>query len=125
MKLAQSPFSDQKTRRNASLMTPVTLDVTVATTATTFYTGLLGKFFLIRNMSVCNTTAADITVTITKGTSTWLSDLSVAGNTTVIIDGLADMLIHDDEDMTVIASADGLTLFGWGLQVEGGDSWMY
>lgn len=121
--IASSPFSEQKTRRNASLMTPVAFSVDVGTTATTIYTGLTGKFFLIRKMAVCNTTGAGITLSITKDTSTWLSNLSIAANTTVEVVGFSDMLMPDAEAMAATASALGLTLFGWGLQVEGGDTW--
>jgi len=123
MKLAQSPFSDQKQRRNASLMTPVAIDVAILTTATTIYTGLAGKFFLLRKMSVCNTTAGTITLSIIKASNTWLSSLSIAANTTVDVVGFSDILLPDAVDMAATASATGLQLFAWGLQVEGGDTW--
>jgi|LGVE01.1.fsa_nt_gb hypothetical protein len=122
--LSKAPFVEQETRRKASLITPVTFSIDLGAGATTIYTGLTGKFFLIREMSVCNTTTGALGLTVTEEANTWVNAHSVAANTTENIAGLSGILIIDGEDLAGLGSALGLTVFGWGLQIEGGDSWI-
>lgn len=121
-KLQATPI-DQNLRRQRNLSTPVAFSVDLSTGSTTIYTGLVGKFFLIREISVCNTTAGSRDLTITEDTNTWVEAQAVTANTTESIAGLCGMLIADGENLAGLGSNDGLTVFGWGLQIEGGDAW--
>ena len=117
----QAPFVEQHIRRQANLVTPVTFSVDLGGSATTFYTGIVGKFFLLREISVCNTTGGALSLTVVANGSTWVNGHSVAANTTESVAGLGGVLIADGEDLT--GTGTGLTIFGWGLQIEGGDAW--
>ncbi len=119
----QAPFVEQNLRRKRNLSTPVPFSIDLGTSTTAIYTGLTGKFFLIRAMSVCNTTSGSLNLTITEDVNTWVDTQPVAANTTMPVDGLGGILITDGEDLAGLGSGLGLTLFGWGLQIEGGDAW--
>lgn len=118
-----APFIDPNQRRQRSLSTPVAFSIDLGTSSTAIYTGLTGKFFLIREISVCNTTAGALNLTITKAASEWVKTDPIAANVTESIAGLQGMLIIDGENLAGLGSGVGLTVFGWGLQIEGGDSW--
>lgn len=62
-------------------------------------------------------------MTITKAASEWVKTDPIAANVTESIAGLQGMLIIDGENLAGLGSGVGLTVFGWGLQIEGGDSW--
>ena len=121
--IKSTPVIEQSIWRQDSLITPVAFSIDLGATSTTIYTGLLGKFFLIRSISVCNTTAGALNMTITKAASEWVKTDPIAANVTEPIAGMQDMLITDAEDLAGLGSGLGLTVFGWGLQIEGGDSW--
>jgi len=123
MSRLQAPFVEQHQRRLKNLVTPVAFSVDLGTSSTAIYTGLSGKFFLIRSISVCNTTAGILNLTITEDTNEWVKTQPVAANTTLSIAGLSDMLVTDGEDLAGLGSGTGLTVFGWGLQIVGGDAW--
>lgn len=119
-----APFVDQSTRRATSLITPLPFDVDLGTGATSVYVGILAKFFLIRAISVCNTTASPINLTVTKNGSDWVTAHPIPANTTESVEGLGGILISDSQSITALGSGAGLTLFGWGLRIDGGDSWI-
>ena len=124
----QAPFVEQNIRRQASLITPVTFNVDMGLTDTTIYTGVTGKFFLIRAISCCNHTAGHgsssaIALTLTYQSDHWLDAFSVATNTTVPIEGLVGTMLADGENLSGLSDDIQTTVFGWGLQIEGGDSW--
>lgn len=119
----QAPFVEQNLRREKNLVTPVPFSVDLGTGSTTIYTGLTGKFFLIREMSVCNTTGGSLNLTITEDSNTWVNADPIGANVTESIAGLSDILITDGEDLAGLGSGAGLTVFGWGLQIEGGSAW--
>ena len=118
-----APFVDQSSRRQRSLSTPVPFSIDLGTTSTTIYTGLTGKFFLIREMSVCNTTGGSLNLTITEASNEWVNEDPIGANVTESIAGLGGILITDGESLAGLGSGLGLTVFGWGLQIEGGDAW--
>jgi len=124
MSKLQAPFVEQHLRRQSNLVTPVAFSLDLGTSPTTIYTGITGKFFLIRTLACCNTSGAAVDFTLTKDTSTWVDAVSIAsGNTdrTLEVNGV---LFADGEDLAGFGSATGLTVFGWGLQIEGGDAWI-
>ena len=123
MSRLQARISDQDIRRQRNLVTPVAFSVDLGTTSTTIYTGLTGKFFLIRAISVCNTTAGPLDLGIDNDADTWVADDPIGANVTESIAGLGGMLMTDGADLVGVGSALGLTVFGWGLQIEGGDAW--
>jgi len=120
----QAPFVEQNLRREKNLSTPVPFSIDLGTSSTTIYTGLTGKFFLIREMSVCNTTGGSLNLTITEDVNTWVNADPIGANVTESIAGLGGILITDGEDLAGLGSGLGLTVFGWGLQIEGGDAWI-
>jgi len=120
----QAPFVEQNLRREKNLSTPVPFSIDLGTGSTTIYTGLTGKFFLIREMSVCNTTGGSLNLTITEDVNTWVNADPIGANVTESIAGLGGILITDGEDLAGLGSGLGLTVFGWGLQIEGGDAWI-
>ena len=122
-KFSATPFVDPRTRRQTSLITPVAFSIDLGTSSTAIYTGITGKFFLIREISVCNTTAGALNLTITEDANEWVKATPIAANTTLPVAGLSGMLIVDGENIAGLGSGLGLTIFGWGLQIEGGDSW--
>lgn len=119
----QAPFVEQNLRREKNLSTPVPFSIDLGTGSTTIYTGLTGKFFLIREMSVCNTTGGSLNLTITEDVNTWVNADPIGANVTESIIGLSGILITDGENLAGLGSGLGLTVFGWGLQIEGGDAW--
>ena len=123
MSKLQAPFVEQNLRREKNLSTPVAFSIDLGTSATTIYTGLTGKFFLIREISVCNTTGGSLNLTITEDSNTWVNADPIGANVTESIAGLGGILITDGENIAGLGSGLGLTVFGWGLQIEGGDAW--
>ena len=119
----QAPFIEQNLRREKNLSTPVPFSIDLGTSSTTIYTGLTGKFFLIRTLAVCNTTGGAINFTLTKGTSTWVNAVNINGGLTDRTLEVNGVLFADGENLAGFGSATGLTVFGWGLQIEGGDAW--
>jgi len=119
----RSTFIDQSQRRQRSLSTPVPFSIDLGTSSTAIYTGLTGKFFLIREISVCNTTGGSLDLTITEDVNTWVNADPIGANVTESIAGLSGILITDGENLAGLGSGPGLTVFGWGLQIEGGDAW--
>ena len=123
MSKLQAPFVEQNLRREKNLSTPVAFSIDLGTSSTTIYTGLTGKFFLIREISVCNTTGGSLNLTITEDSNTWVNVDPIGANVTESIAGLSGILITDGENLAGLGSGLGLTVFGWGLQIEGGDAW--
>ncbi len=128
MSKLQAPFVDQSIRRQRSLSTPITFSAVMGLTDTPIYTGVTGKFFLIRAISVCNHTVGHgssgaVALSLYYQGDHWLDAFSVAANTTVPIDGLTGMMLADGENLSGFSDDIKTTVFGWGLQIEGGDSW--
>ena len=128
MSKLQAPFVEQNLRREKNLSTPVMFSVDLELTSTPIYTGLVGKVFLIRQISVCNHTAghggsSTRLLTITGNGSEWLDEYEVAPKTTEYIPGLSGILMADGQDLAGFSDGTHMTVFGWGLQIEGGDAW--
>lgn len=114
----------QEERRPKSLVTPVTFYAALGTSSTTVYTGKEDELFLIRHIAVENTTGGALDLTLSEATDDWITAQSVAANTTEEIAGIKGMLMEPGENLNGLGSASGLTVFGWGLRIEGSGEWV-
>lgn len=114
-------YVEQSVRRQESLVTPITFDSAIGAGATVFYSGKADEFFLIRKVSVANTTGGAILFGLSVGANSWVAANSIAANTTVEIESVGGILIGTDDDIS--ATGNGLRVFGWGIRVRGGDGW--
>src|SRR6056297_2696698 len=112
-------FIDQQQRRPKSLVTPIPFGAALGTSASTIYTGLTNEYLLIRHIAVENTTGGAVSLTLSQGTTAWVTAQSIAANTTAIVAGLNGMLLDAGDNLTGLGSASGLRIFGWGLRIEG------
>lgn len=116
-----APFFEQESRRETSLVTPVTFDVDIGAGTATVYTGIADQAFLIRAMAVINDTLGSITITVNVGGNPWFQESR--GTLTVSrISELEGMLIAPSTNIT--ATGENLRLVGWGLRVQGGSDWV-
>jgi hypothetical protein len=118
MSLAQ--YVEQSTRRPSSLSSAVVFDVSIGASATTFYTGKPGEFFLIRRIALVNRTGGSINGAISVGANVWFS-AAVGSNTIDVVDELAGFLINPSIDLS--ATGQNLRVVGWGVRVTGGEDW--
>ena len=117
----EAPFTEQRTRRQASLSTPFTLSSVLSAT-TTIYTANDRDYLLIRKMIVTNNTGGAVTFRLLVDGNVWVPDVSLANATITELTTLEGMLIEPEYDITAVGN--GLRVSGWGVRVEGGDSWV-
>lgn len=110
--------------RRKSLVTPETFAVAVGTSSTTLFPGRADEFFLLRDIVVANTTAGSLDLTINIGSLEAMSAFPVPANTTIDQLGIGGLLIAPGEALSAFGSAVGLNMFGWGVRVSGGDTWV-
>lgn len=120
---SSTPYQEQNTRRQASLVTPITFSVEIGATETTIYTAPSGRdeYLLIRKLMVVNTTAGAIDFVLEAGGIVWVPSMS-HGTGTTTHEGLEGMLVDVGENLT--ATGEGLRVVGWGLRIQGGDKWV-
>ena len=113
-------YVDQDQRRKDTLVTPITFFATAATD-TVAYAGVPDQYFLIRSISVANTTGLAVNLTLKVGGNSWVTARTVMGNQTQSIEGVAGQMLADGDDLTVTGA--GLLVFGWGLRIRGATEW--
>lgn len=118
--MLKTPYFEQQTRRQASLVTPVAFDVVVGATATDIYTGADDRAFLIRALAVVNDTGGAISATLTVNANQWYT-ASAGANSITRVAAMEGILI--DPAIDIAATGQNLRIVGWGLRVSGGDTW--
>ena len=116
----EAPFIEQEQRRGKSLVTPVSFDVILGATSTAIYTGKNNRSYLIRALAIVNDTAGAVTVTITGDGNQWFTQ-SIGVDSVVRVSDLEGLLLDPSVDLA--GTGNGLRAVGWGLRVEGGDTW--
>lgn len=115
-------YVEQQTRREQSLVTPITFDVALGATDTTIYTGSADFSLLLRKLIVVNDTAGAINFTFKVDGNVVVPATSISASTAFEEEGLAGFLVDPSKDLA--ATGNGMRAVGWGVRVQGGSEWV-
>jgi hypothetical protein len=118
------PTETRENLRPKSLITPAYFELDLSDTESTFYSGLDQFSLLIRRITIANDTGASIETAINAGGSLIYID-TISDGMTVAAEASEGLLIKPSEDLSAYndVATSGSRLIGWGLKIQGGDTW--